>query len=198
MIYTNKDLYAQDREMDWGTLHQITMGEHGRGRQLITLPCPPDVDRITSGLHGDLSIGQTKSGRPRIVRAHDDKLYMLLSAHGAYTRRGNGVIYTLDRDFDKFTVLCRGNGADGDAGRIGFWDCLVLEAPLTDAIVRVRTSGAGYGTPSDLYIIHEASVYHCTIESLQECCDAIGIDVPCITKYNDNSTMVFGDDWRRI
>ena len=36
MIYSNRDFYAQDREFDWGTLHQITMGEYGRGRKLIT------------------------------------------------------------------------------------------------------------------------------------------------------------------
>ena len=165
---------------------------------MITLPCPPDMDSITKGLHADLSIGLTKSGRQRIVRAHDDKLYMMLSSQGGYTRRGCGVIYTLNKDFEKFTVLCRGNGADGAAGRIGSWDCMVLDSPLTDTIIRVRTSGEGYGTPSDLYIIHEASVYHCTPDTLHECCDAIGIDIPCKITTDIYGHTVYGDDWRRV
>ena len=34
--------------------------------------------------------------------------------------------------------------------------------------MRVRTSGSGYGTPSDLYVIHKGEVYHCYISELEE------------------------------
>lgn len=119
---------------------------------------------------------------------------MMLSAEGGYTRRGNGTIKVLSSQKDKFEVMARGNGADGDAGRIGYWDCLLLKAPDTDAIVRVRTSGAGYGTPSDLYVIHESAVYHCHLAELEECCEALGIEVPCEVVNGDDGIQ-FGNDW---
>lgn len=90
--------------------------------------------------------------------------------------------------------MARGNGADGDAGRIGYWDCLLLKAPNTDAIVRVRTSSSGYGTPSDLYIIHQNNVYHCTLEDLDDCCESLGIEIPCEV-VNDEDGTHFGNDW---
>lgn len=107
MIYANRTFKATDREMDWGTLHQITMGEHGRGRKLVALTCPADIEEITVGLHKDLTIGSTKSGNPRIIKASDDKLCMILSAEGRYTRRGNGTIQVLRSDMDKYSVLRR-------------------------------------------------------------------------------------------
>lgn len=194
MIYTNERLRATDVEMEWGNLHQIALGEKGRGRKLMTLPCPLDIEEITKGLHADLTIGLTKSNRVRINHGHDDKLYMILSSQGGYTRRGCGTIQIPEMDVNRFNVLIRGNGADGAAGRIGYWDCMVIEAPLTDAIVRVRTSGAGYGTPSDLYIIHECGIYHCTIDTLPECCDTLGIDIPD-TFVRDRGGLSFGDGW---
>lgn len=195
MIYANRTFKATDREMDWGTLHQITMGEHGRGRKLVALTCPADIEEITVGLHKDLTIGSTKSGNPRIIKASDDKLCMLLSAEGRYTRRGNGTIQVLQSDTDKYSVLRRGNGADGDAGRIGYWDCMVVEAPRDHGIIKVRTGGAGYGIPADIYIINEGEVYKCKLDTIEDCCENLGIDVPCKMERDQNRNLVFGDDW---
>nr|DAE48579.1 MAG TPA: hypothetical protein [Caudoviricetes sp.] len=195
MLYANRSFRAKDREMDWGTLHQITMGEHGRGRKLVALTCPADIEEISAGLHKDLTIGSTKSGNPRIIKASDDRLYMLLSAEGRYTRRGNGTIQVLQSDVDKYHVLRRGNGADGDAGRIGYWDCMVIEAASNHGIIKVRTGGAGYGIPSDIYIIHDGKVYKCTLETLADCCENLGIDIPCKMERDKNGNLAFGDDW---
>lgn len=178
MIYTNAKLWAEAKEMDWGSLHHITLGEEGRGRSLISLPCPKDIEFIDEGMHDELSIGTTKSGRPRINKWRDDKLFMILSAAGGYTRRGCGTVQVLKKDVDRVDIITRGNGADGAAGRIGYWDCMVLEAPLTDLVIRVRTSGAGYGTPSDLYFIKEGAVYHCETQEVFDLCDSLDIDVP--------------------
>ncbi len=195
MLFSNKRLVAEERALDFGTIYQVGMGEIGRGRRFMALTCPKDTI-VNEGLNSSISIGTTKSGRPRIIRQTDTTtLYMMLSAEGAYTRRGNGTIKVLSKQQEQFKVLARGNGADGAAGRIGFWDCVLLKAPLTDAIVRVRTSGSGYGIPSDLYVIHEGCVYHCYIENLEECCEALGIDVPCILGTGENGRLLFGDDW---
>lgn len=193
MLYTNKNMEAIEREMEFGTIYQVGMGEFGRGRRYMAVTCPKDT-QIQSGMNPDYTIGKTKTGKPRIVKKADDTLYMMLSAQGGYTRRGNGTIRVLASQKDQFEVIARGNGADGDAGRIGFWDCMLLKVPNTDAIVRVRTSGEGYGTPSDLYVIHEGAVYHCYLDELEECCEALGIE-PLCEIVNEEGELYFGEDW---
>ena len=161
MLYSNRNLESEARQFDWGTIFQVALGEHGRGRRLLTLTCPEDTE-IKSGINEEYSIGSTKSGKPRIVKKKDNELYMILSSEGGYTRRGDGTIKVLVKDSKNIEVLARGNGADGLAGRIGTWDCVLihLEGNL-ETVVQVRTSGAGYGTPADLYVVKENKVYHC-------------------------------------
>lgn len=196
MLYANQKMEETERTMDFGTIYQVGMGEVGRGRKFMALTCPKGT-LIQKGMNPDFTVGTTKSGKPRINKKADDTLYMMLSAEGGYTRRGNGTIKVLSSQKDKFEVMARGNGADGDAGRIGYWDCLLLKAPNTDAIVRVRTSGGGYGTPSDLYVIHEGAVYHCHLSELEECCEALGIKVPCEVVNGDDGIQ-FGNDWTTL
>lgn len=193
MFYTNTGLEKEEKEMEWGTLYQYEAGEEGRGRRLLCLPTSPNAEDIEVGLHKDLTIGFTKTGRPRVNKAQDSKMYMLLSAAGGYTRRGNGTVQCLENQKEKIKVLAKGNGADGAAGRVGFWDVLLLEVP-EEVMIRVRTSGAGYGTPSDLYIVHSGDVYHCTVSDLEELCENIGIDVPCQIKLEEGKIFL-GDDW---
>lgn len=195
MLYSNTTIYAEDKEMEWGTLHRISLGEEGRGRKLITLPCPQDIEQIEKGLHDDLTVQQTKTGRPRINHKRDENLYMILSAAGGYTRRGNGTIQVQNGKQGDYKILARGNGADGAAGWVGYWDCMVLQAPLSNAVIRVRTSGSGYGTPSDIYIIHEAAVYHCTPETVEELCETLGIDIPEGIVAEDGDMLFEQDAW---
>lgn len=193
MLYSNKKLIATEKTFDFGTIFQVGMGEIGRGRKFMALTCPEGTE-IKVGLNSDYTVGTTKSGKPRIVKKDDDTMYLTLSAEGGYTRRGNGTIKVLEAHKDEFEVMARGNGADGAAGRIGYWDCMLIKAPSTDAIIRVRTSGAGYGTPNDLYVIHEGNVYHCHLDTLEECCENLGIDIPCEIKNGDEG-LNFGEDW---
>ena len=194
MLYCNKHLESEEREMDFGKIYQIGMGEVGRGRKFMALTCPEGTI-VKSGMNPEYTIGRTKSGRPRVIRKKDGELYMMLSAKGGYTRRGDGTIKVLEGKKNDFEVLARGNGADGAAGRIGFWDCVLLKVPTSDAIVRVRTSGAGYGTPSDLYVIHNGQVYHCTLDELEVCCETLGIEVPCKIKNEERRIMFDEYEW---
>ena len=193
MLFSNVKVSAQERKMDFGVIFQIALGESGRGRKLLALTCPQGCE-VKAGANPGYTIGITRSGKPRIVAVRDSDLYLLLSAEGGYTRRGNGTIQVLAAHKEEFAVLARGNGADGDAGRIGFWDCLLLKAPK-NGIVRVRTSGAGYGTPSDLYVILDGSVYHCTVDDIESLCESIGIEPPCHLYYKDGSLHLVSDEW---
>lgn len=197
MFYTNIRLELKKKEEDWGILNQYEAGESGRGRQLLRIPTYPDAEDIEAGLHKDLTIGFTRSGRPRLNKEEDSQMYMLLSAQGRYTRRGNGTIWCLKGKEDCIEVLSSGNGADGDAGRIGFWDVQLLEVP-EETIIRVRTGGAGYGTPSDFYIVHGGNVYKTTVDLLEEVYEKIGVEIPCKTEVREGKIQFIPEEWRRI
>lgn len=188
MIFTNVSrLSAESKEMEFGTLNQICVGENGRGRKEIRLACPVDCE-LTRGCNFDYTIGLTKSERPRINKLNDNKVYLLLSAKGRYTRRGNGWIGGWVSNTATYKVLAKGNGADGDAGRIGWWDCLLLEVegnPDNDWI-RIRTGGGGYGTsPQWLNISSKGFFLFDETDDAIAFADSLGIDFPDIDNCND-------------
>ncbi len=125
----------------------LVAGEQGRGRRLIVLPINKMVsltkveDGYSTGyrpLDGSkVSIGKTSTGRPAVIN-DDGKRYVLASSHAAYTRRGNGYTEMLD---GSTKVLASGNGADGDAGRIGTWGVDLYEIESPEGIIKCRMSG---------------------------------------------------------
>jgi len=190
MIYSNTQIPSEEREFSFGKLHVIALGEKGRGRQEIVLPCPPKT-KIKKGENPDLTIGFSKTGKPKIIPCYqkEETNYYLLSSAGGYTRRGcgdfrilNGYVkknifdyglcdyisqksnpslksyltkdlhnivekcYYLDSNYELIQKyeLASGNGADGDAGRIGTWDVTLLQFPSAqDITIKIYYSGGG-------------------------------------------------------
>lgn len=140
MIYSNINLSIETRKMSFGDLKCVTLGEKGRGRKEILLP---SLSNITVGLNKELTVGLSKNGRPRInrVKQEDNTMYLLIDTYGGYSRRGNG--YIEYREEQGFQILAEGNGADGDAGRIGSWGVYVIKAPVDDKlkIIKIKYSG---------------------------------------------------------
>lgn len=197
MIYSNRVLKANKKIMDLGVCYELGMGEKGQGRKFMELTCYKDTE-VQKGMNLEYTIIIANDGKPKIVRKSEKKLYMLLSAEGGYTKRGNGTIEVLSSQKRKFKILARGNGADGTVEeKIGFWDCILLEVPLTDVIVRVHNSGEGYGIPSELYLINNGNVYKCHINELKECCKSLGIEVPCKVIEEDGK-LRYGNDWTTL
>ena len=132
MLYLNKDFAVLEKKYDWGTLKFIELGEEGRGRKLIRLAVPmkfEEGDIIRKGLHGELTIGKTRAGKPRIIQTkdhYDNDKYAIIDTHGGYTRRHSGYFKILDK-YPEIEILAQANGADGDAGRIGSWDVVVVK-----------------------------------------------------------------------
>ena len=198
MLYTNVSVKSENKEFDFGVISQIALGEKGRGRRLLALTCPEGTELKGNSLDESLTIGLTKSGKPRVIRKADNELYMVLSAEGGYTRRGNGTIKVLKDHVEDFEVLARGNGADGDAGRIGYWDVVLVRAPQ-NGIIRVRTSGAGYGTPSDLFVIKDGKVYHCHLDTLGKCCEAIDMELPFVPTKDEYGDFAYNsEEWATL
>lgn len=172
MIYSNKNITSEKRQFDWGEINQIALGETGRGRRMLALTCPPETG-LRVGMNIGLSIGQTKSGKPKIIKSNEG-LYLLLSSQGGYTRRVNGRIWHSSNDFE---LLADGNGADGDAGRIGHWDVVLLKCKNTQiSCVQLRKSGHYQDGRLFYFVIHNAvyEVLFCDVDSFL---DSMSLDI---------------------
>lgn len=178
MIYTNVNLKAEQRDFDFGSIHQVHIGEFGRGRKAVALTCPSDFCAEKNTSTEEFTVTTTKSGKPRISKvdpsSSDDAVYLLLSSERGYTRRGNGYIAVLSKQYQNgVTVVARGNGADGDAGRIGTWAAALLKV-TEDALIVIYYAGC---SDTDYIVVHDKKVYKVNPDVYEECCEALGIDM---------------------
>jgi len=175
MLYLNKKFEVVEREMKWGKLECVELGEEGRGRKLFALPVPkrllerenPNRRYFKEGKHSDLTIGLSKSGKPRINYNINENvepfIYVIIDSYKGYTRRGCGSISILLGD--DIEELAYGNGADGDAGRIGDWDVKLLKIPNDGKlrIIKCIYSGRRYRDDE-----HEYTLFFCKGEEVDE------------------------------
>ena len=136
MIWSNILRKVFKKELSFGMLDCIPMGERGRGRREYLLPSKYD---IVSGDNPEFKIGFTKSGKPRVLYGAGDELHLVISTSGGYTRRGCGYIV----DGGATTELMVANGADGMAGRIGYWNDYVLKVEKPNTVIHYKFSGGG-------------------------------------------------------
>ena len=197
MLYSNVELKAKSKEMPFGTIHFVALGEYGRGRHEMRLACPAGTV-ISKGMNENLTIGLTKSGNPRINVNKEDTIFLLLSSEGGYTRKGCGWIGAWKQNKAQYQLLSKGNGADGLAGRIGTWDVVLLHilgTPQHDWI-RIRTSGGGYGTePELLYLNGKDIISFKSISDAEMFVDQAGIDEVPEFKALDPATVFKDVTW---
>ena len=183
MIVSNKKQCSIKKDMEFGALHQIVLGEYGRGRRELRLTCPEGCT-LERGLNRGITIASTKSGKPRISQTDcDNEVYLILDCKGGYTRRGCGWVGGWCNNTAKYTLIAKGNGADGDAGRIGYWDVLLLKVDGTPECdwIRIRTGGGGYGTsPQWLAITTKGYFLFEETEDAREFADSIDAEFPDI------------------
>ena len=176
MIYSNVEIDKKTKEMEWGNLDVFEFGEQGRGRKMISLPTFTKKDSINKGWNKDLTIGITRNGKPRVNEEEDEDIYVLLSSYGGYTRRGCGYIQVPVELKDKFEVMASGNGADGDAGRIGYWNVICMKIPREGTYcIRIKMSG---GCDPSYILYHDGELYDMEFDELCNICDAKDIDIP--------------------
>jgi hypothetical protein len=125
MIYSNKNLEVSEKEVADFKIKVVSLGERGRGRKEIALCVPEGVQTILGNVK-ELTIGQTKTGKPRINKG-ETGMFLLLDTKMGYTRRCDGCIKMLTNEKSKVKILAEGNSADGDAGRIGTAATMVIE-----------------------------------------------------------------------
>ena len=199
MLYTNQTLKAVSKEMKFGTVIGVAIGEYGRGRREVFLPTPKSVqaDDIIDELRSDLTIGTSKSGRPRIDARKDDDIYLILSSKRDYTRRGNG--YIRAPKGQEVELIARGNGADGDAGRIGYWNAVIVKAKDGD-VFRLTWGGSGYGYDATFYVVSDGKVYSADQPEIEDLYESLGLEIPFSLAYNqDEGRLVITlDEWKMV
>ena len=195
MLFLNKAVGVEAREFKFGTVNGIALGEHGRGRQQIFLPTPKELEGAVGGLRSDLTIGLTKAGKPRINRGKDKAMYLVLSTERGYTRRGNGIVKTPVGQ--TVELIARGNGADGDAGRIGYWDVILVKANEGD-VFRVTWGGSGYGYEPTFYVVHNGQVFEADQQEVEDLYESLGLDMPFSLSFEDSRMVVDLEEWTTI
>ncbi len=201
MLYFYKTVRAEAKTLANGTtIIGVTLGEQGRGRKQAFLPLPQSYaenDEIADGLHADLTIGFSKTGRPRINKASSHEMWLIIQSGHSYSRKGNGRIYATTQSRPE--VYARGNGAEGDAGRIGNWDDILVKAHLGD-IYRVQHSGYKYGI-YDKFIIPTADdvlTFDFDDTALDNFEAADIIDPPIYYDQEHAALVTNNDEWERL
>lgn len=195
MLYLNKAVDVATREFKFGHIEGISLGEHGRGRQQIFLPTPQGLEGAVGGLRTDLTVGRSKAGKPRINRGKDKDMYLALSSERSYTRRGNGVIKApVGQAVER---IARGYGADGDAGRIGYWDVVLVKAKEGD-VFRVTWGGSGYGYEPTFYVVHNDQVFEADQQEIEELYESLGLEMPFSLSFEEGRMVVTPFQWKTI
>lgn len=116
------------------TIKGFSLGESGRGRKLVTIPCPDNTGEY-------LEPGLTKSGKPRLNNTLNKNGWVArISSEGAYIRGANGNISHSPELEGEFKLIAKGYGAFGAAGRTGTWDDVLIYTELEDFLIRVKPS----------------------------------------------------------
>lgn len=195
MLFLNTTVEVIAREFKFGIVEGISLGEHGRGRQQIFLPTPQGLKGAIGGLRTDLTIGLSKAGKPRINHGKDKDMYLALSTERGYTRRGNGVVKTPVGQ--TVELIARGNGTDGDAGRIGYWDVILVKANEGD-VFRVTWGGSGYGYEPTFYVVHNGQVFEADQQEVEDLYESLGLDMPFSLTFEERRMVVDLEEWKTI
>jgi len=153
ILFSNKKIGLETREMKFGTLDGLVLGEEGRCRKELFLP---SKHTIKHGVNENLGIGKTKTGRPRIAEDYSEDIYLIIDTKYAYTRVYNGCICVSDKE--AFELVDSATGADGEAGSIGHWSVYLLKVKDTSKDLIVRVNYAGNPDSSVILIKKEKSI----------------------------------------
>ena len=140
MLYSNKEFKVIEKEMNFGQLKVIELGnKNPRSRQIVI---PSNFD-INKGVTKNLTIGLSKSGKPKIVKGDDkDYIYLLLSSFDFSCFHRQGVVnYTI---FTGVECLAKAKHTDGLAGKAGTAEEKLLKVPV-DGKERVFRVHLTYG-----------------------------------------------------
>lgn len=140
MLYSNKEWNKVEREMKFGKLECIELGnQNSRSRQIVI----PSNFHINKGVTKNLSIGLSKTGRPKIVKGDDkDYIYLLLSSFNSHCFHRQGTIQSTQ--FTGVECLAIAKHTDGLAGKAGSAEEKLFKIPVDgkERVFRVHLTNA--------------------------------------------------------
>lgn len=162
------------------TIPVIFVGEEGRGRQLSHIPVELPKELYSEWKEkGSVKlffaeVGKTKTDKPKLfgktISDTDEKFIgvfpTMIGFRGGNNHTGDRTPETFNDEQPKFLdfpgeTLCKGEIAQGDAGRMGSGDQLIAVLPK-EVVFRTSYSGRLYGSPSSHYYRFDGN----TIQSL--------------------------------
>lgn len=198
MIYSNKELRTTFEMTSSGIVHYILLGEEGRGRRQIKLPCFQGTV-IKKGMNPELTIGLLK-GKTYVLPKKDRNLYMLLSSEGGYTSRSDGSVWVQASDLGKVHVLTRCNGGDGIDVKVGNWDCLLLKVrnPAEQLLLQVRPAGMNKEFPQTIYMLEDGVVYSYDANMLKRVSELLQMPGTAEINRVHEGPLTFGKEWVKL
>ncbi len=149
-IWTPVNIEPMNVDLSFGTISAVVLGEHGRGRSRAVIPA--DVAPA-------YTIGRTRIGNIRLNGTDPDldpvRFVARINCDGPYTRGTRGWAGVMPEHVDLVRILAIGNGAFGDAGRIGTWyDYLVTIEPTDEhPVVPILVAPASSPGKVDRYVM---------------------------------------------
>ncbi|MEX0569065.1 MAG: hypothetical protein Q6363_007915 [Candidatus Njordarchaeota archaeon] len=159
-LFIHEHIYPTVYEGSSFKINAFVLGEKGRGRKRVIIPCYKDPKN-----YDIVFVKPTISGKSyRIIKANQPHqqpigFCALLSGAGTYTRGTVGDVFPLSR-FEKQTEkLLTAYGAWGIAGRIGtYYEHLYLIYKPYPVVFRVKPAGGAHKIPRYYLVFQEKRV----------------------------------------
>ena len=178
MIYCNKEFSVEEKEMSFGKMNVIILGQEGRGRKPIYLPSNIDLKKGEN----KATISFSRSKKPKVNMSSNNGKFIIIDSYGGYSRRGSGYI----KHNDDVKEISTGNGADGDAGRIGDWEVTIFEVINSYPFwMFIKYSG---GTRGKWLYVTESEIIEVVSNQIELFCDQKDIDVPGNDYFKETET----------
>ena len=137
MFWSNQKLKVNEKQLDWGTLRTVMIGQWGRGRKPVNITLPSDIGEIPAKEMLPYSIGLSKTYRPKLINSNGMSTWLAIDTLGAYGRGVTGHIQYLKSQANQIKLVAFGWGAFGDAGRLGYAPAALLEVK-PNTIIRFK------------------------------------------------------------
>lgn len=204
--YSGEEFELKELELSNGTIKKkgLLLGEKGRGRRQVFLPAHLHKDTLPEGtLISTLMIGRSRSGRPVLNRVRDnDEEYdnegitIIVDTFAGSCRAGDGRVYHLGHGIEHLTLVARAIGAEGEAGKVGNYDALVVKTRESTMFL-VLPSGGHTSAPYFIQVdLKRNEVWRFdTIEEIAHFYDDRQERVPFTIKEDDSLDM---EQWRML
>jgi hypothetical protein len=175
MLYSNRPLRSYSKE--------LPIGDYSPGKHLMCLPCDKGVE-LRAAANYAYTISFKDPSHPTICREYTDDVYLLLSAEGTPSFQYPGVIRILNKH--SHSLVYKAEKCSGD----GFsWTCAVIKVQKINTVIQVQKMGSD---EPDLFLIlcdKTTGVYPCTLDTLEDQCQRLKIDVPCRIVKDDQGGL---------